>query len=37
MPACDGPERRARLKIDAGLTASGWTVQNRDEINRNTA
>ena len=37
MPACDGPERRARLKIDAGLTASGWTVQNRDEINLSAA
>src|SRR5436190_10038614 len=37
MPAHDGPERRARLKIDAGLTASGWTVQSRDEINLNAA
>jgi len=37
MPAYDGPERRARLKIDAGLTASGWTVQSRDEINLRAA
>jgi len=27
------PEQRARKKIDAMLTASGWTVQTRDQIN----
>jgi type I restriction enzyme, R subunit len=37
MPAYDGPERRARLRIDAGLTSSGWIVQNRDEINVSAA
>ena len=37
MPAYDGPERRARLKIDAGLTAAGWAVQSRDEINLSAA
>ncbi len=29
----DSPEQRARRKIDAMLTASGWTVQTRDQIN----
>jgi type I site-specific restriction endonuclease len=33
MPQYDGPERRARLRIDAGLNAAGWAVQDRDEIN----
>jgi type I restriction enzyme, R subunit len=32
MPQYDGPERRARARIDAALAASGWTVQSRDEI-----
>ncbi len=27
------PEQRAREKIDAMLTASGWTVQSKAEIN----
>src|SRR3984893_13135151 len=26
------PEQRARAEIDADLTAAGWIVQNRDEI-----
>jgi hypothetical protein len=26
------PEQRARREIDADLTAAGWFVQNRDEI-----
>jgi type I restriction enzyme R subunit len=29
----DSPEQRARRKIDAMLTASGWTVQTKDQIN----
>ena len=29
----DAPEQRARQKIDAALLASGWVVQNRDEMN----
>jgi len=37
MPQYDGPERRARQRIDASLTASGWTVQSRDEINLSAA
>jgi hypothetical protein len=28
----EAPEQRARKTIDAMLTASGWTVQTRDEI-----
>lgn len=27
------PEARARVDIDAMLTAAGWTIQNRDELN----
>jgi hypothetical protein len=26
------PEQRARREIDANLTAAGWIVQNRDEL-----
>src|SRR5437867_2034069 len=26
------PEQKARLKIDADLTAAGWLVQNREEL-----
>jgi type I restriction enzyme, R subunit len=26
------PEQRARREIDAELTAAGWTVQSRDEL-----
>jgi type I restriction enzyme R subunit len=29
----DTPEQRARVRIDAALDASGWLVQNRDEMN----
>ena len=29
----DTPEQRARVRIDAALEASGWLVQNRDEMN----
>ena len=36
MPQYDGPERRARLRIDAGLKAAGWAVQDRDGINLTT-
>ncbi len=35
--ALDTPERRARERIDAGLEASGWAVQSRDEINLSAA
>ena len=27
------PEEKARKIIDAKLTAAGWTVQSRDEVN----
>lgn len=27
------PEQQARQKIDAALTAAGWIVQDRDEMN----
>ena len=37
MSPYDTPERRARQRIDAGLKASGWTVQSRDEINLSAA
>jgi type I restriction enzyme R subunit len=33
MPAHDPPEQRARRRIDAALTAAGWIVQGRAEIN----
>lgn len=33
----DSPEQRARRKIDAALTAAGWAVQGRDEINLSAA
>jgi len=32
-PGTDLPEQRARQKIDAALAASGWVVQNRDDMN----
>src|SRR5262245_42022425 len=32
-PKGNGPERKAREKIDAALTEAGWIVQHRDEIN----
>jgi type I site-specific restriction endonuclease len=28
----DKPEQKARLEIDANLTAAGWIVQDRDEV-----
>ena len=28
-----GPEDKARTQIDAALTAAGWVIQNRDDIN----
>src|ERR1700739_1408594 len=28
----EAPEQKARRKIDADLTAAGWAVQNRDEL-----
>jgi hypothetical protein len=31
------PEQRAREKIDASLVESGWTLQNRDEMNLSAA
>lgn len=37
MSPYDTPERRARLRIDAGLKASGWTIQDRDQINLGAA
>lgn len=33
MPAQQSPEEKARQNIDRMLTASGWTVQSRDEAN----
>jgi type I restriction enzyme R subunit len=36
-PGADAPEQRARQKIDAALAASGWVVQNRDEMNLGAA
>jgi type I restriction enzyme R subunit len=32
-PGPDAPEQRARQKIDVALAASGWVVQNRDDMN----
>ena len=32
-PGPDAPEQRARQKIDAALAASGWVVQDRDDMN----
>jgi len=32
-PPLDGPERDARRIIDAALSAAGWSVQNRGEMN----
>src|SRR5580700_8631779 len=32
-PGPDAPEQRARQKIDAALLASGWVVQDRDDMN----
>ncbi|MGH6689944.1 MAG: hypothetical protein ACREF4_04595, partial [Gammaproteobacteria bacterium] len=32
-PSSSDPERRAREQIDAALVASGWIVQDRDEMN----
>jgi type I restriction enzyme, R subunit len=29
------PEQRARREIDANLTAAGWVVQDRDELDLN--
>jgi type I restriction enzyme, R subunit len=28
----DTPEQKARREIDADLTAAGWSVQHRDEL-----
>jgi type I site-specific restriction endonuclease len=28
------PEQKARRDIDADLTAAGWIVQNRDELDK---
>jgi predicted metal-dependent hydrolase len=36
-PGPDAPEQRARQKIDAALAASGWVVQNRDDMNVSAA
>jgi len=33
----DAPEQRARQRIDTGLTAAGWVVQSRDQINLSAA
>ena len=33
----DAPEQQARAKIDARLTAAGWTIQNMVDFNRNAA
>jgi len=30
------PERRARRQIDANLTAAGWLVQDRDDLDLTT-
>jgi type I restriction enzyme R subunit len=32
-PGSDAPEQRARRKIDVALVASGWVVQDRDDMN----
>jgi riboflavin biosynthesis pyrimidine reductase len=31
--ASDAPEQRARRRIDAALVASGWVIQDRDDMN----
>jgi type I restriction enzyme, R subunit len=36
-PSPGAPEQKARVQIDAALTAAGWVVQDRDAMNLSAA